>query len=212
MELAKKKGRNLQIYLGIPSDDVYNAFVSYKGYQNVPSLCELSTDKVIAINAKAWAFRWTIGIQEQEIINMHNQGRKCLAWTLDGREIVAAPGIGLGGSGSLWRIAADGSGNREHLAFTGDGSANPSLSRQGRRLSGRRAASRSLRAARRRRGGAELARPPSVVAPHHARAGAAGIHYGTCGGVDRVAVRRQPQPRRGRCQAEAAATARPAQL
>jgi glycerophosphoryl diester phosphodiesterase len=83
LNLAKKAGRNLQILIGVPSDEVYNAFVSYQDYQNIPSLCELSTDKVTAINAKAWAFRWTQGLQEQEVINMHNQGRRCLVWTLD---------------------------------------------------------------------------------------------------------------------------------
>ena len=57
-----------------------------------------------------------------------------LAWTLDGREIIAARGTSTFTSGSLWRIAADGSGSQERLAFTGDGTASPSLSRQGRRL------------------------------------------------------------------------------
>src|SRR5262249_6360136 len=57
-----------------------------------------------------------------------------LTWTLDGREILTAPRINTASSDSLWRIPADGSGNRERLAFTGDQSGNPSLSRQGRRL------------------------------------------------------------------------------
>jgi eukaryotic-like serine/threonine-protein kinase len=57
-----------------------------------------------------------------------------LTWTLDGREIITAPGISATSSGSLWRMAADGSGKPERLAFTGDRCANPSLSRQGRRL------------------------------------------------------------------------------
>ena len=83
LELAKKAGRNLQILVGVPSDDVYNQFVSYPDYQNVPSLCELSSDKVNAINAKAWAFRWTMGLEGSEVMNMHAQGRKCLSWTLD---------------------------------------------------------------------------------------------------------------------------------
>jgi glycerophosphoryl diester phosphodiesterase len=83
LALAKKAGRDLRIVVGIPSDEVYNAFLSYKGYLDVTSLCELSTDQVSAINAKAWAFRWTMGLQEQEVIKMHEQGRKCLVWTLD---------------------------------------------------------------------------------------------------------------------------------
>ena len=56
-----------------------------------------------------------------------------IAWTLDGREIIISAGS-RGSSGSLWRIAADGSSNPERLAFTGEDSANPSLSREGNRL------------------------------------------------------------------------------
>jgi Tol biopolymer transport system component len=51
-----------------------------------------------------------------------------VAWTLDGREIIA------GSSGNLWRIPANGSSTPKRLAFTIDDSYNPSLSRQGNRL------------------------------------------------------------------------------
>jgi glycerophosphoryl diester phosphodiesterase len=83
VNLAKKAGKDLHIYVGVPSEDVYDAFLAYPDYQNVESLCELSEDKVNTIQAKAWAYRWTMGLQKQEIINMHNKGRKCLVWTLD---------------------------------------------------------------------------------------------------------------------------------
>ena len=58
-------------------------FLSFKDYKTTPSICELSTDKVDSLDAKAWAFRWTLGLQEQQVIEMHNKGRKCLVWTLD---------------------------------------------------------------------------------------------------------------------------------
>jgi glycerophosphoryl diester phosphodiesterase len=83
MNKAEKQGRKLTILTGIPSDDIYNKLITINNYQNIPTLCELSTDKVTSINAKAWAFRWTMGLQEGEVIKMHNQGRKCLVWTLD---------------------------------------------------------------------------------------------------------------------------------
>lgn len=83
LKLAAKAGRKLDIWVGIPSDDVYNAFVSLSGYPDIPSLCELSADKVAAVNARAWSFRWTQGLMEQDVENMHSQGRKCLVWTLD---------------------------------------------------------------------------------------------------------------------------------
>ena len=56
-----------------------------------------------------------------------------VTWTLDARHVIAVPGAGTR-SGSLWRIAADGSGARERLPFVGDAAANPSLSTQGSRL------------------------------------------------------------------------------
>ena len=83
LEKAAKEGRQLEILIGIPSDDIYNSFIAYPAYQSIPSLCELSPEKVNALNSKAWAFRWTQGIMEKEVINMHAKGRKCLVWTLD---------------------------------------------------------------------------------------------------------------------------------
>ena len=56
-----------------------------------------------------------------------------LTWTLDGQQVVVVPGIGTK-SGSLWKVAADGSGRRELMPFAGDEVANPSVSRQGGRV------------------------------------------------------------------------------
>jgi glycerophosphoryl diester phosphodiesterase len=83
IDRAKKAGRNLQVLIGLPADDIFNQFISYPGYQNIPSLCELTPLKVTAANARAWGFRWTQGLMQQDVINMHSQGRKCLVWTLD---------------------------------------------------------------------------------------------------------------------------------
>lgn len=83
MDLAQKNGRNLHILIGVPSEEVYTALISEKDFQNIPSLCELSTEEVSALNAQVWAFRWTLGLQQEEVVKMHEQGRKCLVWTLD---------------------------------------------------------------------------------------------------------------------------------
>lgn len=83
IDKAKKAGRELNILIGLPADDIYNSFRSYPGYQNIPSLCELSVDKVSAVNAKAWGFRWTQGLMADEVARMHSEGRKVLVWTLD---------------------------------------------------------------------------------------------------------------------------------
>jgi glycerophosphoryl diester phosphodiesterase len=83
LDKAQKTGRDLHILIGLPADDIYSSFTSYPGYLTIPSLCELAPEKVTAVNAKAWGFRWTQGLREQDVINMHSQGRKCLVWTLD---------------------------------------------------------------------------------------------------------------------------------
>ena len=88
LDKAQKTGSKLQILIGIPSDEIYNHFVVYPSYQNIPSLCELAPEKVTTLNSRAWAFRWTQGLMEQEVIRMHGEGRKCLVWTLDVPEFI----------------------------------------------------------------------------------------------------------------------------
>jgi glycerophosphoryl diester phosphodiesterase len=83
MNKLQKANRNLSILIGVPSIEVYDKLRSYPNYQTYPSICELEPDKVSAINAQAWAYRWTLGIQQDEIGKMHSEGRKCLVWTLD---------------------------------------------------------------------------------------------------------------------------------
>ncbi len=64
-------------------DDIFEAFISQPGYQDVPSLCELSFDHVIQANSQIWAPRWTQGIQTDYVQQMHAEGRLVFIWTLD---------------------------------------------------------------------------------------------------------------------------------
>jgi glycerophosphoryl diester phosphodiesterase len=83
LERASTMGRDLKIVIGIPADDVYEAFIAYPGYQDVPSLCELTLDQVRQANSQVWAPRWTQGLQTAEVQQMHAEGRLVLTWTLD---------------------------------------------------------------------------------------------------------------------------------
>ena len=83
LQKAKSAARDLQIYIGIPAEDIMEAFIKFPGYRDIPSLCELSIDDVRRINAKVWAPRWTQGLQPSEVMQMHNEGRKVFVWTLD---------------------------------------------------------------------------------------------------------------------------------
>ena len=75
--------RDLKIYIGIPDEEILNAFSNYPDHLEIPSLCELSPDDVRSINAEVWAPRWTLGIQSPEVMQVHAEGRKAFVWTLD---------------------------------------------------------------------------------------------------------------------------------
>lgn len=82
-ERATLMGRDLKIFLGIPADDIYEAFLAQPNYQDVPSLVELSIDQVREANAMIWAPRWTQGTQNSTVQQIQSEGRKVFTWTLD---------------------------------------------------------------------------------------------------------------------------------
>jgi len=83
LQKAAAAGRDLQIVIGMPSDDVYNKFKTLPDYQSIPSLCELSLDDVRSANSKYMATRFTLGLQTDLVGEIHNEGRKAFVWTLD---------------------------------------------------------------------------------------------------------------------------------
>lgn len=83
LKRALDKGRDLSVVVGIPSEAVLTNFMTYPGYQNVPSLCELSVDDVRTLNSSVWAPRWTLGTQNDLVQQMHNEGRVVFCWTID---------------------------------------------------------------------------------------------------------------------------------
>lgn len=76
-------GRNILITIGIPDTDVLKNFIALPNYQSIPSVCELTVDDVIYVNADIWAPRWTLGLQNEAVTSVHSQGRKAFVWTLD---------------------------------------------------------------------------------------------------------------------------------
>jgi glycerophosphoryl diester phosphodiesterase len=83
LERARQKGRDLHIYIGLPSTEAINDFMNQPDYKNIPSLCELTTDDVRMVNSMVWAPRWTQGTQNDLVAEMHNEGRIVWTWTLD---------------------------------------------------------------------------------------------------------------------------------
>lgn len=80
---ASLLGRNLQILIGIPTEEKENHLMSVNSYKDLPTICELSTDVVQKLNSIYWAPRWTEGLQNDKVQEMHSEGRKVLVWTLD---------------------------------------------------------------------------------------------------------------------------------
>ncbi len=73
----------LEVFMGLPGEDKVDAFMTLPGYQNIPSLCELTLDDLTKTNAKYWGPRWTRGPQPDALQQIHAQGKKAITWTLD---------------------------------------------------------------------------------------------------------------------------------
>ena len=83
LQRAKDKGRELNIYIGLASQEAIDDFMNQPDYKDIPSLCELSTDDVSRVNARVWSPRWTQGTQNDLVAQMHSQGRLAWTWTID---------------------------------------------------------------------------------------------------------------------------------
>jgi glycerophosphoryl diester phosphodiesterase len=83
LEKAKVIGRDLEIYIGIPTEEKRDLLMQQSEFENIPSLCELSIDDVRNINSEIWAPRWTLGTQTTSVEQMHDEGRRAFTWTLD---------------------------------------------------------------------------------------------------------------------------------
>lgn len=92
IDYATSIGRNdIQILLGIPSEEILNAYRSSSLKNITPILIELDIEKALSsINptCQVWAPRWTDGIQLSEIERAHNSNKKVFLWTLDVRDYI----------------------------------------------------------------------------------------------------------------------------
>lgn len=83
MALAESMNRDLKIYIGIPSVEIFDEVKKYDDYKNLLTICELTVQDVENVDANIWAPRWTLGLQKNELETIHDQGRKAFVWTLD---------------------------------------------------------------------------------------------------------------------------------
>ncbi|MDD5306178.1 MAG: glycerophosphodiester phosphodiesterase family protein [Deltaproteobacteria bacterium] len=80
---AKELGRNLRIVFGVPTQQVMDDFTSYPGYADIPSLCEMTVDDVLELNAAAWGPQSTRGLQVDGLKKIHDKGKIGITWSLD---------------------------------------------------------------------------------------------------------------------------------
>jgi glycerophosphoryl diester phosphodiesterase len=80
---AKQAGRSFEIFLGIPEIGVLNSYLNHPDKSQITALCEMEPDIVEQSGALIWAPRWSLGLQTEEINNMHSKGKKVFTWTLD---------------------------------------------------------------------------------------------------------------------------------
>lgn len=83
LQKAKAIRRDVEIMIGIPGEEVRDNFLLLKDYSNAPAVCELSITDVAATRASVWAPRWTLGLQNDAVDEMHAQDKRAFIWTLD---------------------------------------------------------------------------------------------------------------------------------
>lgn len=88
MQKARDAGRDLEILIGIPDENILSAYAKHPDHLNAPALCELGTEKVRQIQAKIWAPRWTLGQLDADVDAMHRENRRAFVWTLDNPDFI----------------------------------------------------------------------------------------------------------------------------
>jgi glycerophosphoryl diester phosphodiesterase len=85
---AAARGRRLNVYIGLPTEDKVAEFEQIPNFQQTPSLCELDIETARRLNARVWAPRWTRGNPIEETRLMQAEGRKVFIWTLNVPEFI----------------------------------------------------------------------------------------------------------------------------
>jgi len=83
MDHAATKRRSIRILFGIPTVELYDAYMKSPLKGTAPVLCELDLASVRASNAVVWAPRFTDGLQSEIVEQMHKEGRDVYCWTMD---------------------------------------------------------------------------------------------------------------------------------
>ena len=83
LQRAENLGKKLEIYVGLPTDDKVEHFMSHPDWETTPSLNEFEPDDARRTKSEVWAPRWTLGMQNETVLQMQSEGRKVITWTMD---------------------------------------------------------------------------------------------------------------------------------
>jgi glycerophosphoryl diester phosphodiesterase len=80
---AKSMGKIIDIYMGIPTEEVLTEYKTLKNYTSKISACEISLNLAKELKSKVWGPRWTLFVSEADILSAHQSGIKVFTWTMD---------------------------------------------------------------------------------------------------------------------------------
>lgn len=86
----KRRGdsNRAEVVAGLPLPPILDAYKALSSEQKPEALCELGPGPTREINARVWAPRWTLGLQQNELTAMKGEGRYAFVWTLDLPEFI----------------------------------------------------------------------------------------------------------------------------
>jgi len=84
IDYATLRHRDLKILFGLPTQEILDVYRAAALTGKTPVLCELTLSDVRSLpSCEAWGPRWTNGLEEDGVRQMHAEGRKVYPWTID---------------------------------------------------------------------------------------------------------------------------------
>ncbi len=87
-QIAKARGRNLRIVIGLSTEDLVSAWLELTQVDDVECLVELEVDSLRRTGCRIWAPRWTLGPMSGTVAEVKSEGRAVAFWTLDEEQFI----------------------------------------------------------------------------------------------------------------------------
>jgi glycerophosphoryl diester phosphodiesterase len=73
----------IKIYMALTTDDLVAAFQLLPNFRDIPTICELSIDDLNTLGSEVWSPRFTEGLQNSEVQQLHTQGKLAITWSVN---------------------------------------------------------------------------------------------------------------------------------